>query len=76
MRRMKEELEIKYLPSSFVLVSWTIDTNTLKATNLSRSMSRNSMNLSSDAVLPIRKEKLNFFLDSESTLEMTYELNY
>ena len=58
-----------------VLVSWTIGTNILRVTNLQRSMSKNLVNFSSDAVPFIRKEKLNFFLDSEPTLEMTYELN-
>jgi len=49
--------------------------NILRVTNLQRSMSRNSMNSSSDVVLSIRKVKLKFFLDSEPVLEMTYELN-
>ena len=72
---MKEELKTKYLPSYLVLVSWTIGTNTLRVTNLQKIMSRNSMNSSSDAVPSIRKVKLKFFLDSELTLEMIYELN-
>jgi len=58
-----------------MLVSWTIGTNILRVTNLQRSMSKNSMNFSSDAVPSIMKEKLKFFLDSEPALEMTYELN-
>ena len=74
--RMKEELEIKYMcHHHLMLVSWTIGTNTLKTTNLLRSMWRNLMNFSSDAVLFIRKGKLKFFLDSERILKMTYELN-
>ena len=58
-----------------MLISWTIGTNTLKETNLQKSMSRNLMNFSSDAVLSIKKVKLKFFLDFEPALRMTYELN-
>jgi len=35
-------------------------------------MWRNSLSSSSDAVPSIKKEKLKFFLDSKSALEMTY----
>jgi len=72
--RMKEELETNYVPPRLVFISWSIDTNTLKITNLQMSMSRNSMNSSSDAVPSIRKVKLKF-LNLEPALEMTYKLN-
>ena len=58
-----------------VLVSWTIGTNTFKATDLPRSTSRNSINSASDAVPSINKVKLKFIPDLELVLGMTYELN-
>jgi len=73
---MKEELEIKYVPPSFsarLMDNWH---QHIRVTNLQRSMSRNSMNSSSDAVPSIRKVKFKFFLDSEPVLEMPHELNY
>jgi len=72
---MKEELETKYVPPSFsarLMDNWHQHTQT---TNLQKSMSRNLMNFSSDAVLSIKKVKLKFFLDFEPALRMTYELN-
>ena len=71
--RMKEELETKYVPSSFsayLMDNWHQHTH---RTNLQRSMSRNLMNSSSDVVPSIGKVKLKFFLDSESALEITFE---
>jgi len=44
-----------------MLVSWIIGTNILKATNLQRSMSKISMNSSSDVIPSIKKVKLIFF---------------
>jgi len=61
---MKEDLEINYMPPVFSARLMTIGTNTLKTINLSRSMSKNSMNFSSDTIPSIRKVKFKFFLDS------------
>ena len=74
--RMKDELQTKYVPPSFsarLMDNWHQHT---QLTNLQKSMPRNSMNSSSDAVPSIRKVNLKFFLDSEPALKMTYELNY
>jgi len=71
---MKEELETKYMPPSFIarlMDNWHQHTQGNKS---AKEYVENLMNSSSDAVPFIRK-KLKFFLDSESALEMTYELN-
>ena len=73
---MKEELETKYVPLSFITRLMNNDINTLKATNLQRSMLRNSMNSLSDAISSIIKVKFKFFLDLEYALDMNYERNY
>jgi len=57
---MKEELEAKYVPPHLVLVSWTIDTNILKAISLQRSMLKSSINSSTDAVFSIRGSSNSF----------------
>ena len=57
-----------------VLVSCTIGINTLKVTNLQKSVKKFDEFLIRCSIL-IRKVKLKFFLDFEPALEMTYELN-
>ena len=72
---MKEELETKDVPPSFsarLMDNWHQCTQNNKS---AKSMSRNSMNFSSDAMPSIRKMKLKFFLDSKLILEKNYELN-
>jgi len=73
---MKKELETKYVPLSFnarLMDNWHQYT---QGNKYAKEYVENLMNSSTNAVPSIRKVKLKLFLNSESTLDMIYELNY
>jgi len=74
--RMKEELEIKYVPPSFstrLMDNWHQHTQGNKSAK--EYIEKFDEFLIRCSTLPIGKAKHKFFLDSEPVLEMTYELN-